>query len=61
MRVKEGLGHVCMGSAYAVLHYEGAPDPYDLEFTDADFMGVNTTHETEVSSHRSWGKEVESS
>ncbi len=43
---------MCVGSAYAVLHYEGATDPYDLEFTDADFMGVNTTHETEVGSER---------
>ncbi len=49
VRVKEGLGHVCHGSAYAVLHYEGAPDPYNLEFNDEDFVGVNTTHETEVS------------
>ncbi len=33
-------------------HYTGAPDPYDLEFTDADFMGVNTTHDTEVGSEK---------
>ena len=43
---------MCVGSAYAVLHYEGATDPYDLEFTDADFLGVYTTHETEVGSER---------